>query len=393
MMTTACRTAETVPDAPPATFATPADATNAFGLDLFGQLSDLDENIVYSPLSISTALAMTSAGARGETAREILDALRVDDEAGPIHHKFGQLIADLQQEDQQTLLVLANSLWVQRDRAYGIDFLEILEEDYRSEMRQVDFEQNPEEAREVINQWVEERTRELIPEILPRGSVGSLTRLVLVNALYLKAGWQSPFSKESTSEEDFTLPGGTTVQVPMMRQQSELRYLRTDDVKAVELPFDDSSLSMVAVSPEEISPAEFLGQLTPTRLNELFEEMEIGEVRLGLPRFEMNYPIQLRDMLQEMGILLAFDAEVADFAPITRDEPLEIADVYHDSTISVDESGVEASAATAVVMRTISAPAQPPEIVPITFDEPFAFFIRDRDSGAILFIGQVVDPR
>ncbi len=369
-----------------------ATAVNAFAFSLMGEL-DSGENQVFSPFSIATTLAMVSAGTRGPTQEEFHEVLFFDADAANIHDAYGDLISQVVMdggEEGPTVLV-ANSLWVQMGMSYGIDFLNTLEESYGSEMREVDYISDAEGARGLINQWVAAQTRDLIDELLPRGILSNLTRLVAVNALYVKASWQVPFEESDTRDEPFTTAAGTTVEVPMMRREGSMRYLKNSRFEAVELGYEGADLILLMVAPQRQRVPEFLTGLTAASFAELREELDSGQVRLGLPRFSLDVPTGLRESLIDLGLERAFDAETADFTPISRDEDLFLHDVVHQATFDVDEKGTEAAAATAAIIGIESMP-DPDAFEDITFDEPFAFFLIDGGSGAILFLGQVLDP-
>ncbi len=407
LLLVACSTPSAEPDeAPrsPANYERAALANTAFAIDLYNQIDrqKRDGNFIYSPLSISTALAMTSAGARAQTQTQIVDALRFADPDG-LHAEYGGLIRDLEieapeadpdgteadEEDAAPILSIPNSLWVQMGLTIGVDFLRVVEEDYDAQMRQLDFRADPEGSREVINGWVSDQTYELIPELLPRGLITPLTRLVLVNALYLRASWQVPFDENRTEEADFTTGDGTVVQAEMMGVRHQLNHVDDRDRTAVELPLADTSLSMVAVLPRRESPQELIASMRPGDLGDLVDQMSSSHADLRFPKFEMRTQLPLNEQLQALGIVDAWDADTADFSRMAREDDLYLSDVIHEATITVDEKGLEAAAATAAVIAVRSAPT---EVAELTFDEPFAFFIRDNDSGAILFVGQVLDP-
>ncbi|MBA2664787.1 MAG: serpin family protein [Bradymonadaceae bacterium] len=388
-----CRTGQAPPDRPggPTMHADVVSANSALGLDLYGHLGAGNQNLVYSPLSISLALGMSYAGARHETADGIAQAMRSSGGA-QVHAHYGALVQSLQVEgekDTDPTLLLANSMWVQMGLSTGVDFLQTIEQTYRSEMRSVDFVASPEESRQLINSWVEARTRELISDLLPSGIIRPTTRLVLVNALYFKGSWANPFSEERTRTQSFHAPARGPIEVPMMHQQSRLRHARSKAHDVVELPYANSSVTMLVVMPKQGSPVDLLGELTPASLSTLAAGLEAGEVALGLPRFEVRSPIRLNEPLIAMGMALAFDPDQADFSPITRDARLFISEFVHEATITIDERGTEAAAATAAVIGLESAPSK---IVEITIDRPFAFFLRDTTTGAVLFMGQVYDP-
>ncbi|MFU8802194.1 MAG: serpin family protein [Bradymonadaceae bacterium] len=393
MVSTACRTGQAVPETQgPRTYADPVLANTALGLDLYRHVSESDGNIVYSPLSISMALAMTQAGARGETAEQIAGAIRFDGDSAALEQGYGRLTGLFEHDDAGELSVsLANSLWVQMGLSYGIDFLQTLERSYDSEMRQVDFRADPEESRRLINAWVAENTRDLIDELLPRGIIRPQTRLVLVNALYFKGAWVHAFPEGNTRPAPFHIADKQTSEVPMMRQKAQLRHRTSGDHDIVELPYADGDFSMVVIMPKRTTTAHFLSQTTPGALQELFDGLELGRVQLGLPRFDVTSPIPLRETLIAVGMPLPFDPDQADFSPITREEQLYLDNVVHEATITVDEKGTEAAAATAAIIA-VESEGPPEKVVNITFDRPFVFFLRDRQTSAVLFMGEIVDP-
>jgi serpin B len=376
-----------------------ADALNAFSADLYGALAAGEGNVVFSPYSVAVALAMTRLGASGETLAQ-MDAVLHTADAGDLDaalNAIDQALAtrpgeyDLNGETVDLELATANQLWGQRGYEFAPAYLDVLASNYGAGLRIVDFEGATEDARQAINEWVAEQTRERIPELVAEGVLTELTRLVLTNAIYLKAPWTYEFDEDSTGPAPFHLLGGSETEVQMMRLDEQLTYFAGAGYEAVELPYVDGSLSMWVVVPEEGEFETFESALASEILAELFEGAEPREVELGLPKFEFRTQASLADALKALGMPIAF-TDAADFSQMTPAEnDLYIQDVIHEAFISVDEHGTEAAAATAVVVGVTSAPP-PEEKVELTVDRPFLFLIRDSETGAILFMGRVLDP-
>jgi serpin B len=382
----------------PAVLEDAGTAVEAFGLDLYRYLAAEDGNIVFSPYSAAVALAMSRAGATGETERQISDVLFADlvadldaavnalDQAlaeRPGRYPVGDQHVDLE-------LATANQIWAQEGFDLEQAFLDRLATYYGAGVRTVDFETATEAARETINAWVAEQTRERIPDLIPDGVLNELTRLVLTNAIYLNAPWQYPFPEGATSAAPFHRLDGSTVEAQMMRTNESFRYARGGDYQAIEVPYVGGALSMVLLVPDEGAFAEFEGGLDRDRLRTILGSLTPGSVNLGLPQFEFRTQVRLRDALSALGMPVPFTDD-ADFTGMSREvgEDLFIQEVVHEAFISVDEEGTEAAAATAVVIGVTSAPMDP---VTLTVDRPFIFLVRDMETGALLFMGRVVDP-
>lgn len=372
--------------------------TNGVGADLYRRFATdrPDANLVLSPTSIATALAMVRAGARGATAEEMDRMLSVTDPDG-LHRGMNALDQALAARSRtvqlgdgspaQVSLESANSVWGQRDLGYEQAFLDTLASQYGAGLRVVDFEEDPEAARQAINDWVATETKDRIPELLPEGSIDTLTRLALVNAVYLKAPWLFPFDADATSPGPFTKLDGTTVDVPMMRLFELLPYAKGEGWQAVSLPYAGGDLSMLVVVPDTL-PA-FETTLTADRVAEIVGALSTGlQVNLQLPSWDTESALSLKDALAALGMPTAF-TDAADFSGMTTEEALRIAEVIHQANITVDEEGTEAAAATAAIMRATSAPF---ETVDLTVDRPFVFALLDNETGAVLFLGRVVDP-
>ncbi len=264
----------------------------------------------------------------------------------------------------------------------------MLAENYGAGLRVLDFATAPEESRVAINDWVSEQTEGKIEDLIPQGLISSLTRLVLTNAIYFNAAWADPFEEESTEEGAFRLLDGSEVSVPMMRQTESFGYAEGGDYQAIELPYDGHELSMVIVLPEEGELEAFEDSLDAERLDAILKARERRQVALTMPKFEFEAQFSLAQTLAALGMPQAFTPD-ADFSGMTGARDLFISEVVHKAFVSVDEAGTEAAAATAVVMVESAMPEEPVEM---TVDHPFLFLIRDIESGAILFVGRVVDP-
>ncbi|WP_436626001.1 serpin family protein [Sorangium sp. So ce136] len=364
-----------------------------FALALYQRLAGMPGNLFYSPYSMSSALAMTYAGARGATETEMAGALRFTLPQERVHPAFNALDLALARRGQGAegkdgegfRLKVANALWGQVGSSFASSFLDVLAESYGAGLRVVDFAQAPDEARGIINGWVAERTEDRIKDILPEGAIQPATRLVLTNAVYFNAAWQFPFDEEDTAPGDFTLVDGTAVSVPMMNGSAQLGYGEVDGYEALELPYDGGDLSMVLVLPAE--GRELEAGLDRERLEGVIGSLGTRSVTMTLPKFKFESTLDLVPQLVELGMPIAFTG-LADFSGIDGQGGLFISDVLHKAFVSVDEAGTEAAAATAVVIGETSAP----EPATIRFDRPFLFFIRDIKTGAILFVGRVMDP-
>jgi serpin B len=375
-----------------------ADGNAAFAMALYHQVEAENPNLVLSPISISTALAMTFAGARGQTETEMAAALRFTLPQARLHPAMNELTAALgargegkQGADGQPFrLNIVNTTWAQKDFAFLPGYLDALAVSYWAGVNLLDFRAAPEPSRLTINRWVAAQTEQRIKDLLPLGSIDDHTRLVLTNAVYFNAAWKSPFIRK-TEDAPFKRADGSTVQVPMMSHKDQFRAgVIPGLARAVALPYDDDRLSMLVVLPDPGQLAALESQLGTAGLAAFDAALVDQVVVLGMPRFKFETPLGLNDALKALGMPLAFDKQRADFTGISA-VPLYIAAVLHKAFIAVAEKGTEAAAATAVVIgEPVSAPLQPP--LSIYADRPFLFFIRDDASKAILFMGRVSDP-
>jgi len=366
---------------------------NSFALDFYHAIGG-EGNLFYSPYSISTALAMTYAGAVNETEQQMKNTLHFTLAQNRLHPAFNALNLDLSGRagNQGFELNIANSLWGQTDYLFLKSFLDIIAENYGAALNRVDFKKSPEESRVVINQWVSDKTKEKITDLIPSGAIVDSTRLVLVNAIYFNAKWENPFKKESTLDDIFYLADGSQIKTPTMRTTDYFKYAEGDGYKAVELPYKDGNISMVILLPDAEKFKAVETSLTADRLNEISAKLQFGELFLTMPKFRYaSDSVSLKDTLSKMGMPIAFRWPGADFSGMDGTLFFYVGDVFHKAFISADEAGTEAAAATAVSMLAGSAaPASPPEM---KINRPFIFFIRDMKTGTILFMGRIVNPK
>ena len=372
------------------------EGNSEFAFDLYQALRQQKGNLFYSPYSISLALAMTYAGALGETEKQMADTLHFELQQALLHPAFNALDLELAsrgegakgKDDKGFRLHIVNAIWGQKDYKFLNQFLDVLAVNYGAGLRLLDFISEPEQSRITINNWVSDQTENKIKDLIPQGVIDDLTRLVLTNAIYFNAAWLNPFENELTSDRAFHLLEGDDVTVPMMTQTNSFGYATGDGYQAVELLYDGSELSMIILLPNSGQFESFQNSLNAALVDHIVSDLQSRQVSLTMPKFEFESEFSLADTLAAMGMPMAFSDE-ADFSGMTGNRELTISDVLHKSFVSVDEAGTEAAAATAVVVGLTSAPEQP---VQVTVDRPFIFLIRDIETGTILFVGQVVNP-
>jgi serpin B len=360
-----------------------ARSVNDFALDIYARLKKKEGNIFLSPASISTALAMTYAGARGETAAEMKKTLHFTLSDKDLHPAMGKLTRLLTQKQKGCSVSIANALWGQRGYGFLKEFLNLNKQNYGAGLNHVDFERATEEARKTINAWVEQETSNKIKELIKPGILDPLTRLVLTNAIYFKGTWKEPFLKSRTRKENFHISKERSVKVDMMCMlEQKFKYMRTDDFQALELPYKGENISMVIFLPDKVDGlADFEKNLTGENLKKWMSQMSRQEIDvLAIPRFAMTCEFSLADILKEMGMPSAFALETADFSGMTGRRDLFISAVVHKTFVDVNEKGTEATAVTKRIMFGVRA------------DHPFLFLIRDNRTGAILFMGRLANP-
>ncbi|MGD8453486.1 MAG: serpin family protein [Phycisphaerae bacterium] len=366
-----------------------AAGNTAFALDLYGRLRETEGNLLMSPYSVSTALAMTYGGARGETARQMAQVLHFDLPADKFHPAFARLQAALKSADREggPTLNVANALWGQKGYGFLPEFLALASDQYRAGCREVDFAGATEQARQTINTWVDEQTRHKIAELLHEGDLDAAVGLVLTNAIHFKGSWAAQFDPQRTRDGTFHAGAAGDVIVPMMSQFGEFPLAFGDDVDVLELPYAGERLSMVIVLPKAMDGlAEVERSLSPAKLDGWLGGLRAQNVRVALPRFTLDTRFDLAKTLQAMGMTDAFTPGAADFSGMTGTRDLYIGLVIHQARAEVNEEGTEAAAGSAVVMKRAGIPPA------FTVDHPFLLLIRDRQTGTLLFVGRVANP-
>jgi serpin B len=387
--------ARVAPDASAAEIRDLVVGNNAFAVDLYQAIRNGEENLLYSPFSISQALAMLYGGAQGVTAQQMAETLHFTLPPERLHSAFNALDSRLVSKDQATgqpdafTLHVANALWGQKGLSYRDEFLAALAQNYGAGVHLADLQGDPAAAVEAINRWADQETRGRIPQVLNKLSPDAA--IVLANAIYFNAAWELPFEERNTYDEPFHLLDGRQKDVPIMHQWEALRHGSGDGFQAVALPYTGRSAAMVIILPEDGRFREIEQLLSAGWVDELQVTMQEGEVRLTMPKFTYAPDLDLAETLRSMGMPDAFSPEAADFSGMIADPvPVWIGGVLHKSFIDVDEHKSEAAAVTVVEMA--AGAAQPPPTTDITIDRPFIYLITDRDTGAILFVGRVMDP-
>lgn len=364
-----------------------------FAVDLYARLREQPGNLFLSPHSISTALAMTSAGAAGNTAAQMAATLHLPKE-GDAHAAFAALEAGLRaiQEKGGVKMSTANSLWPDKGSTFLPAFLDLCRTHYGADITPQDFRGAPEAARKTINDWVSDRTAGRIQNLLGPGVIDALTRMVLVNAIYFKGDWAVRFDPAKTEPAKFHTAEGER-DVSLMHRRGSIRHAATDTLQLVELPYAGNDLSMLVLLPRERGGLAALeAALTADQLAEWTRALRPRDVKLWLPRFKVEAQFSLKETLTAMGMGDAFDADKADFSGMNGRKDLFIGAVIHKAFVEVNEAGTEAAAATAVVMQTRSAIRPVDEPAEFRADHPFLFFLRDMRTGAILFAGRLAAP-
>ncbi|XP_020792383.2 serpin B6-like isoform X2 [Boleophthalmus pectinirostris] len=371
-------------------------ATNTFALNLCKTLGDNDRsaNVFFSPMSISSALSMVLLGARGNTATQMSECLKTKDLSDDVHSSFATLLQEFHKPDAPYTLSVANKLYGEESYQFVEDYLGATQKYYKAELQTVDFINKSEEARVTINTWVEQQTQGKIKDVLAKGVVDNLTRLVLVNAIYFKGNWNKQFNESSTHDGQFRINKNETKPVKMMHQKSKfpLTFISEINCQIIDLPYKGKELSMLIFLPGSIDDG--LEKLEQQLTYENFVEwtrpdmMDEVEVQVGLPRFKMEENYDLKDVLISMGMVDAFSISSSDFSGMSPANDLVLSKVVHKAFVEVNEEGTEAAAATAAIMMLRCA------MMPARFiaDHPFHFFIRHNASNTILFAGRFCSP-
>ena len=374
-----------------------AAGSNAFAFDLWAQArKSAKDNFAFSPASISMAFAMTYGGAKGQTAAQIKKVFHFSEEPEALMASWGGLGRALTNPGRSIKLRIANRLFGEKTYGFEQAFLDRTRTAFGAALEPVDFKTAPDPARRLINTWVEDQTEKRIKDLLPAGAIKPLTRLVLVNAIYFLGDWKVQFDERRTREDSFHTSAATTKQVPMMHQTKDFPAAQIGGVKVLELSYKGSSASFLVVLPEKADGLPAVeASLSSAKLDSWKRAVKDQEVAVSLPRFELNpsSSLPLSAYLAALGMPLPFDRAKADFTamanPSNPSERLYIDEAFHKAFVKVDEKGTEAAAATGVVMNARGMPPKPFEF---KADHPFLFFVLDKASGLILFMGRVADP-
>lgn len=365
----------------------------SFATQLYQHLRQKDGNLFFSPYSISTALAMTYAGARGKTAGQMAGVLNFSLLPENLHPAFAKLEKKIKaaEADSPILIKIANALWPQNGYPFLEEYLALVRANYGEQITPLDYS-DPAAARAVINAWVKEKTEAKIQELIPVGLLNPLVRLVLTNAIYFKGDWTHPFDPQSTQGMPFYMQPGKSVDAPLMRQQGHFRYAELAGFQLLELPYGNGAFSMFILLPPPGQLEDLERRLTFKTLNTWLVELTTCKVMLSLPRFKFSASFLLKQTLMEMGMLDAFNSQHADFSGMDgMVNWLYISAVLHKAFVEVNEKGTEAAAATAVVMKARGIMPDEPPVV-FRADHPFLFMICENATGSILFLGRVMNP-
>jgi serpin B len=375
------------------------DANDMFAFDIYKKLAseeNEDDNLFLSPFSISSALALTYEGAKGETADQIGSVFYFPENIDTLRNGYLDVNTEINAGDPKYELNVANALWAEQTYKFLENYINTAKTYYSAETTNLDFKNHPEESRITINDWVEEKTNDKIEDLIPEGMIDPLTRLVITNAIYFKGTWVLQFDKNMTTEADFTTPSGEIVTVDMMQRTDDdaiYGYTETEDLQVLEMPYENETgkkLSMIVLLPKENDLKAVENLLTENKFKKITGSIESQQVKVYFPKFKLETEYQLSDTLKDMGMPVAF-TNAADFSGMDGTTDLFISDVVHKAFVEVNEEGTEAAAATAVVFA--EKMSQEEETIPVfRADRPFIFLIHDDETGNILFIGRISNP-
>jgi serpin B len=368
-------------------------SNNEFALKAYAEMSKKNGNIFFSPFSLSAALAMVLGGAKGATADQIAEVMRLHPNQKNLHGEYALLLNLLATNDKQTQLAIANALWGQKGLAILPTYQNLLRTNYKSELQTVDFAANPQAAASAINAWAEKHTNGRIQDLVQASSFDQESLLVLANAVYFYARWKNQFKEYMTKQDDFWLESGKKTTVQMMNQSEHLSYFADASLQAIELPYTQGKYSMIVLLPKERDGLLALEkQLDNTLLEKYISALKENEVVLSLPKFELNANLSLKEFLSNLGMPLAFQ-NAADFSGIAKNQNgIRLKSAFQKTFIKVGEEGTEAAAVTNLGIA--AGGAKRPEILPPVFraDHPFLFLIRETATNSILFLGRMTNP-
>lgn len=372
------------------------DGMNLFAFEMYKEIAE-SKNQVFSPFSISTALAMTYAGAEGNTKKEFIEVMHFQEDQQAFNSAFHQIISDIESAQNKDLqLSIANALWPQSGYSFLEEYLQQMKSFYGVDVQSLDYKTDPEKARLIINKWVEEKTQDKIRNLLKEGVLSPLTRMVLTNAIYFKGNWKYEFNEDDTDKDGvFYLNKTEEVKAEMMNiTKPAIKHMQNEDFSMLELPYSNDSLSMVFILPNEKDGIKKLeDKLSYDMYKQAYNQMQKRKVVISIPKFTMEFELDLVKKFEGMGMTDAFSGK-ADFSGMTGKKDLQIDKVIHKAFIEVNESGTEAAAATAVIMiEKSSAVPNKPLLYYFIADHPFLYLIKDNQNGAILFMGKLMLPK
>ncbi|MBU1149008.1 serpin family protein [Patescibacteria group bacterium] len=369
---------------------------NNFTFDLYAKLKSENGNLFFSPYSISACLAMAYEGAEGKTAEEIQEVFNFPEDDLTRKAGYASVYYGLNKQDKEYTLKTANALWAQQDFTFLDSYFNLIEEYYGGRSTNLDFKNDPANSSATINKWVEDQTNGKIKDLISKEAITYDTKLILTNAIYFYGEWLEQFKKDNTKQDDFRITPGNTVQVDMMSMSGEkFNYMENNQLQMLELPYQGEELSMLILLPKNDDIAGLEKSLTNKRFsgwkNDLTKEKEVN---IYLPKFTFEKSFSLSQILKEMGMPTAFSTKLADFTQMSDESGgiLYISDVVHKAFVEVNEEGTEAAAATGLIMLGVSESVSDP-VVTFRADHPYIVIIQEKNTGNLLFMGRVSDPR
>ena len=369
------------------------EANNRFAINLYSQYKSEEGNIFFSPFSISTAMAMVYEGAEGKTAKEIKSVFGFPNYDNSRRDQYSNRLSEINKKDKEYALKTANALWAQQDFHFLDEYLTTVEKYYGGKTTNLDFKNEPDTSRLIINNWVEDKTNNKIKDLFPEGSIDYRTRLVLTNAIYFKAEWLIQFDADKTSDENFRVNPDKSIKVPMMQptsQKSTFNYTQNKDLQILEMPYAGEDLSMLILLPLDDDIEALENSFTIEKLTEWKKSLRKRRVKIYIPKFKFETKYFMKNTLSDLGMPTAF-TNSADFSGMTGTNELKIDKVIHQAFIEVNEEGTEAAAATGISMAMMKTSRKPPTPI-FKADHPFIFIIQQNETGNILFMGRVSNP-
>ena len=368
------------------------EANNRFAINLYSQYKSEEGNIFFSPFSISTAMAMVYEGAEGKTAKEIKSVFGFPKYDNSRRNQYSDLLSEINKKDKEYALKTANALWAEQDFNFLDKYLTTVEKYYGGKTTNLDFKNEPDSSRLIINNWVEDKTNNKIKDLFPEGSIHPQTRLVLTNAIYFKAEWLKQFDADKTRDKNFRVNPDKSIKVPMMQRtdrKSIFNYTQNEDLQILEMPYAGEDLSMLILLPLDDDIEVLENSFTIEKLTEWKKSLRKRRVNIYIPKFKFETKYFMKNTLSNLGMPTAF-TNSADFSGMTGSKDLKIDKVIHQAFIEVNEEGTEAAAATGIIFTTLTS--MPPPTPVFRADHPFIFIIQQKETGNILFMGRINNP-